>query len=79
MSIATDIVAEVLALPEPDRAFLARQLIASLDDNRDTDAERQWYDVINRRSREIQEGKVICRPVDEVVQTDVPPPEADFS
>jgi len=68
MSIAAEKVAEVLALPEADRAFLARRLIASLDDTVDADAETQWGEVIDRRSREIQEGKVSCRPVEQVVQ-----------
>jgi len=67
MSIAEK-VAEVLAWPEQDRAFLARELIASLDDTVDADAETQWQDVIDRRSREIDEGKVSCRPVEQVVQ-----------
>ena len=69
MSIADEKVAEVLALPEEDRAVLARQLIASLDDAVDSDAETQWNEVLDRRSREIEEGKVKCRPVEEVVQT----------
>jgi putative addiction module component (TIGR02574 family) len=68
MSIAAEKMAEVLALPERDRAFLARQLIASLDDTVDADAEMQWDDVIDRRSREIKEGKVSCRPVEQVLQ-----------
>lgn len=68
MSVASKTVAEVLALPVEDRAFLARQLIASLDDSVDADAETQWHEVIDRRSREIEEGKVNCRPVEQVVQ-----------
>jgi putative addiction module component (TIGR02574 family) len=68
MSIAAEKVAEVLALPEQDRAFLAHQLIASLDDAVDADAETQWHEVIDRRSREIEEGKVQCRPVEQVLK-----------
>jgi putative addiction module component (TIGR02574 family) len=68
MSIAAEKVAELLAWPEEDRAFLARRLIASLDKTVDTDAETQWQDVIDRRSREIEEGKVGCRPVEDVIQ-----------
>jgi putative addiction module component (TIGR02574 family) len=68
MSIATEKVAEVLALPEQDRAYLARQLITSLDPQHDADAETKWQEVIDRRSREIDGGKVSCRPVDETVQ-----------
>ena len=68
MSIAAEKVAEVLALSEQDRAYLARQLIASLDGTVDADAEAQWQEVIERRSREIEEGKVTCRPVEETVR-----------
>ena len=68
MSIAAEKVAEVLALPEQDRAYLARQLIASLEDTVEADAEMQWQATIDRRSREIEEGKVTCRPVEETVR-----------
>ena len=68
MSMTAEKVAEMLALPEPDRAYLARQLIASLDDTMDADAETQWSEAIDRRSREIEEGKVNCRPVEETVR-----------
>ena len=68
MSVAAKKVAEMLALPAKDRAFLARELIASLDATVDTDAETRWHEVIDRRSREIEEGKVTCRPVEQVVK-----------
>lgn len=68
MSIAAEKVAEVLALPEEDRAFLARQLIASLDRTVDADAETQWQEDIDRRSREMLEGHVDARPEDEMVR-----------
>jgi len=61
-------VAEVLALPEEDRAFLARELIASLDHYQDPDAETAWEEVIERRSREIDQGQVTCQPVDETLK-----------
>jgi Putative addiction module component len=67
MSIAAEKVAEVLALPEQDRAYLARQLIASLDDTVDADAEAQWNEVIDRRSREMAEGRVDARPEAEMI------------
>ena len=68
MSIVTKKAAEVLALPEQDRTYLARQLIASLDPQHDADAEEQWAEVIERRSREIEEGRVDCRPVEETLR-----------
>jgi Putative addiction module component len=68
MSIAAEKVAELLALPEQDRAYVARQLIASLDDAVDADAEEQWDEVIDRRSREMTEGRVDARPEEEVIR-----------
>jgi len=68
MSIAAEKVAEVLALPAEERACLARQLIASLDLEHEADAEARWGTVIKRRSREIDDGQVSCRPVEEVIQ-----------
>ena len=68
MSIAAEKVAEVLALPEQDRAYLARQLLASLDGAADADAETRWNEEIDRRSREIETGQVACRPVEEVLR-----------
>ena len=68
MSIAAEEVAEVLALPETDRAYLAHQLIASLDDTLDADAQTQWQEVIDRRSREMKEGEASGRPMEQVLQ-----------
>ena len=68
MGITAERVAEVLALPEQDRAYLAQPLIASLDDTVDVDAETQWNEVIDRRSREIEEGQVQCRSVEDTIR-----------
>ena len=68
MSVAAEKIAEVLALPISDRAFLAHQLIASLEDTVDADAEAQWNEVIDRRSREMAEGRVDIRPEEEVIR-----------
>lgn len=67
-SIAAEKIAEVLALPVQDRALLVHQLIASLDNIADVDAEAQWREVIDRRSGEIEEGQIRCRPVSETVR-----------
>ena len=63
---AEKIANEILTLPRPARAFLAHKLIASLDDETDSEREREWADVLDRRSLEI-ESEVACRPVNEVV------------
>jgi len=68
ISVTAGKIAEVLGLPAADRAFIAYQLIAGLHDNVDADAETQWQEVIDHRSREIDEGKVSCRTVEETVR-----------
>jgi hypothetical protein len=68
MSIAAEKLAEVLAWPEEDRALLARQLIASLGNTVDPDAETQWNEVIDRRSREMAEGRVDARSEEEMIR-----------
>ena len=68
MSVAAEKVAEVLALPATDRAFLAHQLIASLDPPHDADSDALWEEAIDRRSQEIDEGKVSGRPVEDTVR-----------
>jgi hypothetical protein len=39
-----------------------------LDPALETDSEAEWLDVIDRRSREIEEGRVRCRPVLETLR-----------
>ena len=58
---------EILTLPGPVRAFLAHKLIASLDEETDSEREREWAEVPDRRSQEIESGQVLCRPVSEVI------------
>ena len=57
MSLPAEKVAEVLALAAPDRAYLAQQLIASLDPQQDAGAEVQWHEVIYRRTRELRRAR----------------------
>jgi putative addiction module component (TIGR02574 family) len=50
---------EVMALPVDLRAYLARRLIASLDqDCSDTDAEAEWTTEAQRRAEELATRKV---------------------
>jgi hypothetical protein len=65
--LAEKIVNDALGLPTKERAFLARELISSLEPEDDS-AEVEWFKVIDRRSREISDGKVQCRPVAEIVK-----------
>jgi len=65
---AEKIATEALRLPKEERAFVARKLIFSLETETDPGAETEWLEVIERRSREIAEDKVQCRPVKEIVR-----------
>ena len=57
--------AEVLNLPQTERARLAQRLIASLD--ADEPLERAWYDEAERRLAAVESGKLSEIPADEVL------------
>lgn len=60
---------EALELSLPERAHLARRLIASLDEGIDEDpaeVERAWEEEIRRRLEEYRAGKVQAIPAGEV-------------
>jgi len=52
-----DIVVSAMELPEEDRVRLARELIASLDEEIDPDVERLWLAEAERRLEELRSGK----------------------
>ncbi len=66
-TVLSQIADDILDLPPSDRAFLAHRLIQSLDDGADPDAEALWMEEIDRRSSEIKENRVACRPIDDVI------------
>ena len=55
---------EALKLPSQERARLAEQLISSLDEEEDPEAERLWVEEAERRYKEYKEGKVKAKPAD---------------
>jgi hypothetical protein len=68
MSDNLELVADAaLALEQEQRASLAHQLIASLDEQVEEDAAAAWLEVIERRVREVESGEVECRPIEEVL------------
>ena len=58
MSTPTELLNQALALPRGERASLARELIASLDDPHDDPAavEAAWLEEIERRVQEVKDG-----------------------
>lgn len=62
-----DIANAALALPAQARAMLAEDLLASLEASPD-DIEEAWRIEIERRVKEIKEGKVELIPGDQVMQ-----------
>jgi putative addiction module component (TIGR02574 family) len=61
-----EIAAEVLELPLTARAELASQLLESLDDLSEEEAEQLWAAEAERRFAEYQAGKIDSVPADEV-------------
>jgi putative addiction module component (TIGR02574 family) len=64
-----DLKKEALKLPSEDRAELAYSLIRSLDEDDeepDREHERLWREEIQRRYRELKEGKAELIPAEEV-------------
>ena len=57
---------EALRLPPDERAEVAEQLIASLDEAPDTDVEQAWQEEIQKRIQQIDRGEVKTIPWEEV-------------
>ena len=54
---ADSILDTALALPPNERAWLASELIASLEEEKDSDVEAAWASEIERRIDEIESGE----------------------
>ena len=57
-----------LHLPLDDRSKLASRLLESLDNGDETDVSPEWSEEIQRRVREMDEGRVRLIPHDEVME-----------
>jgi putative addiction module component (TIGR02574 family) len=57
---------EALKLTASERAEVAEQLIASLDEAPDTDVEQAWQEEVQRRLQQIERGEVKTIPWEEV-------------
>jgi len=55
-----------LTLPPKERAWLASELIASLDESNDSDVETAWAAEIERRIAEVESGEAETKSWDEV-------------
>jgi len=58
---------EALRLSPEERAYLARELLASLDAMSEADIERLWVDEAIRRDDEIDKGTSQTYPAEEVL------------
>lgn len=57
---------EALKLTACERAEMAEQLIASLDEEPDSDVEQAWQEEVRRRLQQIERGEVKAIPWEEV-------------
>ena len=53
-----ELLAQVLRLPRHDRARLAEELLSSLEEADDEEVAEAWAPELERRAREVAEGKV---------------------
>jgi len=58
----TEIMNNVLALSEKERAIVAERVISSLDSEYDKDSEIEWQKEIQKRIKQIDEEKITCLP-----------------
>lgn len=59
---------ELLTLPPQSRAWLAQNLIASLDETNGEEVEALWLEEIRRRDAEIKNGTAQCKPAEQVLR-----------
>jgi putative addiction module component (TIGR02574 family) len=67
MSTANDLFSQALALPVPERAALAQQLLHSLEPE-DPDAEEAWAEEIQARSDALHRGELTVRDWREAIE-----------
>ena len=53
-----ELLAQVLRLPRQERARLAEEVLSSLEDPDEEEVAAAWASELERRSREVSEGKV---------------------
>jgi hypothetical protein len=62
-----EIKSEALRLSPEARAYLARELLASLDEMSEAEIEKLWVDEAIRRDEELDSGMARAYPADEVL------------
>lgn len=60
------IVEQALKLSPTERADVAEQLLASLDEALDSDVEKAWQEEVQRRLEQVERGEVKTIPWEEV-------------
>lgn len=60
------IMEQALKLSPTERADMAEQLLASLDENLDSDVEKAWQEEVQRRLQQVERGEVKTIPWEEV-------------
>lgn len=58
---------QILSFPMEERFMLAQSLIRSLSEYYSDETETQWMAVVDRRLREVREGKVRTIPGEEIM------------
>ncbi len=59
---------EMLNLPPTLRAYIAEQLLESLDKDTDVTLSQAWRDTLIRRAKEVEEGLVVLQASEQVFE-----------
>jgi putative addiction module component (TIGR02574 family) len=63
---ADSLLQQALDMPENERARLAEKLISSLHEQPSREIDEAWHREIERRIQEIDSGKVVCVPWEDI-------------
>lgn len=61
-----DVLDSALKMSPEERALIAERLLSSLDNDADPDVEQAWQEEVQRRVRDVEEGRVECIPWESV-------------
>lgn len=67
MATTDDLLSDALQLPPKERARLAHELLLSLEESTELDADTDWADELKRRADDVISGKVQTRDAREVL------------
>lgn len=66
-TLVDDLVQDIMTLPLQQRAYIVDRLLQSLDAGADSQSKDEWAREIEKRSNEVRNGVVNCRPIQDTI------------